>query len=151
MVSYSNTETYPCQYVPVFYLRHTKPYFVAMGIKDNLKRLMDAAGDNAYTLADKSGVPQPTIQRILTGKHSDPRTATIQRLADAYKISIAVLRGEPAPENNKIQYLPDDLRNQVEWLIANADEEIRVMFAFLVHAAYTKKTASKEDDKKKVA
>lgn len=70
-----------------------------MDIKDILKELMSRAGDNAYSLADRSGVPQPTIQRILSGKHGDPRSTTVKRLAAAYGVSESQLRGETARED----------------------------------------------------
>ena len=48
---------------------------------------------NAYALAKYSGVPQPTIHRILSGKHGDPRSRTIKRLADGLGVTEAKLRG----------------------------------------------------------
>ena len=45
-------------------------------------------------LARLSGVPQPTIHRILAGHSRDPETATLEKLARYYKISLAEIRGE---------------------------------------------------------
>lgn len=48
---------------------------------------------NAYDLANKSNVPQPTIHRFLSGEHGDPRGTTIAKLAAGLGISEAQLRG----------------------------------------------------------
>lgn len=54
---------------------------------------MDKHGDDAYSLHEKSGVPQPTTQRFLSGKHGDPMTRTVQKWAFAYDVSEGQLRG----------------------------------------------------------
>jgi transcriptional regulator with XRE-family HTH domain len=63
-------------------------------MKRNLEKLMEASGDNAYTLAEKSGVPQPTIQRFLAGKHGEPRSSTVQKWASVYGVTESQLRGD---------------------------------------------------------
>lgn len=59
-----------------------------------LQLLMDAHGDNQYTLSAKSGVPQPTVGRMLSGKHADPRSATVRKVASAYNLKEAHIRGD---------------------------------------------------------
>jgi transcriptional regulator with XRE-family HTH domain len=59
-----------------------------------LKDLMDSHGHNAYDLEELSGVPQPTIHRILKGEHGEPRKKTLDRLAAVYGLQAAHLRGE---------------------------------------------------------
>ena len=69
-----------------------------MGIlRINLKKEMDAKGWNASFLAEKSGVPQPTIQRFLSGAHGDPRSSTVQKLAKGLGTTEAALRGFEQP------------------------------------------------------
>lgn len=63
---------------------------------DLLQLLMQAHNDNQYTLAEKSGVPQPTIGRILSGKHADPRSTTVKKIASAYGLRESHLRGDEA-------------------------------------------------------
>jgi transcriptional regulator with XRE-family HTH domain len=57
----------------------------------NLKWLM---GDkiSPYALSSVTGVPQPTIFRILTGESDDPRTKTLQPLAAYFGVTVADLR-----------------------------------------------------------
>jgi len=62
-------------------------------LRENLQHEMDLKGWNAYALADASGVPQPTIHRFLSGKHGDPRTTTIIKLATGLGITEEKLRG----------------------------------------------------------
>lgn len=44
--------------------------------------------DNENALARSSGVPQPTIHRILTGETSEPRRSTMQPLATYYGVDV---------------------------------------------------------------
>lgn len=46
--------------------------------------------------------------------------------------------------------MSDDLRTQVEWLLANADQEINTMFKLMVHAMYMKKQEEELKDRRKV-
>ncbi|MGZ4968751.1 MAG: LexA family protein [Methylobacter sp.] len=62
-------------------------------LRENLEREMERMGWNAYDLANASGIPQPTIHRILSGKHGDPRTNTVKKLAHALGLTEAELRG----------------------------------------------------------
>lgn len=71
-----------------------------------LKGLMDKHGDDAYSLAEKSGVPQPTTQRFLSGRHGEPRSSTVRKWATAYGIKESQLRGdEPLEKNDNNQKL----------------------------------------------
>lgn len=45
-----------------------------------------------YALASATGVPQPTIFRILTGESDDPRTKTLQPLAAHFGLTVSDLR-----------------------------------------------------------
>lgn len=66
-------------------------------IAGNLAWLMERRGTNATALAGElarlgAPVPQPTIFRILTGESKDPRTASLQPLADYFGVSVSSLR-----------------------------------------------------------
>jgi phage repressor protein C with HTH and peptisase S24 domain len=61
-------------------------------VKKNLEWLMAQRKTNAYEMQRATGVPQPTIHRILTGESNDPRTKTLQPLADFFGVSLADLR-----------------------------------------------------------
>lgn len=64
-----------------------------------LKKLMELHGDDAYSLEAKSGVPQPTTQRFLSGKHGEPRSSTVRKWATAYGLKESDLRGDGDPQN----------------------------------------------------
>lgn len=56
---------------------------------------MAAKGLNAYSLAKAiPGMKQPTIYRILSGESKDPKTPTLKRIADYFRVSIDDLRGD---------------------------------------------------------
>jgi phage repressor protein C with HTH and peptisase S24 domain/DNA-binding Xre family transcriptional regulator len=61
-------------------------------IKKNLEWLIAQGKTNPYELQRTTGVPQPTIHRILTGESNDPRTKTLEPLADFFKVTVADLR-----------------------------------------------------------
>jgi phage repressor protein C with HTH and peptisase S24 domain len=64
----------------------------AMPIRENLQALMEKAEISAYALADKTGVPQPTISRILKGESNDPKTGTLEPLAAYFSVTVSELR-----------------------------------------------------------
>lgn len=70
------------------------PYCQSMSLTRNLQTLMDSKGENANSLAAKSGVPQPTIFRILKGESKDPRRGNVLRLAKALGVSADDLYGK---------------------------------------------------------
>ena len=61
-------------------------------VAKNLEWLITQKKTTPYELQRATGVPQPTIHRILTGESSDPRTKTLQPLADYFGVSVAELR-----------------------------------------------------------
>jgi phage repressor protein C with HTH and peptisase S24 domain len=61
-------------------------------VQKNLEWLMAQRKTNPYELQRITGVPQPTIHRILTGESNDPRTKTLQPLADYFGVPLADLR-----------------------------------------------------------
>lgn len=76
-----------------------------MDMRSLLKALMALRDENAYALEERSGVPQATINRFLTGKHGDPRSTTVRKWAGAYNLTESQLRGD-AP-------LPDALMREI--------------------------------------
>lgn len=61
---------------------------------NNLKGLMTAAHINEAELARQTGLPQPTLHKILAGKTSDPRYSTLVLLADFFAVSVDALYNE---------------------------------------------------------
>ena len=64
-----------------------------------LSQLMAETGETQYSLAAKSGVPQPTIQRILSGETKDPKANTVRKLLRALgrDPNALLASGGPAP------------------------------------------------------
>lgn len=59
---------------------------------------------NQNEIQRQSGMHQPTLQRILSGKTKDPRDSTIKPLADFFGVSIPQLRGyEPLDDSMLVQ------------------------------------------------
>ena len=85
-----------------------------MDMRTLLKALMTLRDENAYGLESRSGVPQATINRFLTGKHGDPRPPTVRKLAGAYGLTESQLRGD-AP-------LPEPLARQIDRLAPDQED-----------------------------
>ncbi len=60
-----------------------------------------ADGISENELARRTGVPQSTINRILSGVSRDPKTGTLQPLADYFGVTVAQLRGEASLPGGK--------------------------------------------------
>jgi phage repressor protein C with HTH and peptisase S24 domain len=58
----------------------------------NLKAFMSGAGLSENELARRTGVPQPTIHRVLSGKSEDPRSATLRPIAELAGVRVDDLR-----------------------------------------------------------
>lgn len=58
---------------------------------------MEARGLNPHSLAKASGVPQPTIWRLINNPNQEPRKATIDKLATALNVSPAEIYGDVEP------------------------------------------------------
>lgn len=94
-----------------------------------LTLLMEAHRDNQYSLSAKSGVPQPTIGRIVSGKHAEPRSSTLKRIADGYGVKESNLREEePLPASYKWPSTPEGRAAQLKaiehGLCAVADDDL---------------------------
>jgi len=61
-------------------------------LRRNIAYLIAKQGINPTALAKATGVQQPTIHRILKGESDDPRTATVQPLADYFGVSVEFMR-----------------------------------------------------------
>lgn len=75
-------------------------------LRKNLQREMDIKGWNAYDLSEASGVPQPTIQRFLSGKHGEPRGTTVKKIASGLGTTEAKLRGFIGQATSQEEALP---------------------------------------------
>lgn len=47
---------------------------------DNLKNLKKLSGYTTKEIADRSGIPEPTLEKIFSGATKEPKLPTIQRL-----------------------------------------------------------------------
>lgn len=51
-------------------------------------------------LSRRTGVPQPTLHKVLSGKTADPRVSTVQAIAQYFNISTdSLIVSSPLPEN----------------------------------------------------
>lgn len=60
----------------------------------NLRILMDQQGIHETALARATGVPQPTVHRLLNANTHDPRDSTVRPLADYFGVTVEHLRTE---------------------------------------------------------
>jgi transcriptional regulator with XRE-family HTH domain len=71
-----------------------------------LAMLMDSHKLTQSALARSTGVPQPSINRILSGVTSEPRRAALVKIADHFGVSVESLYGSKtlntSPEDSEI-------------------------------------------------
>lgn len=65
-----------------------------MSIGQRVEKLMNAKGWSEGELSRQSGVPQPTIHRIIKGESQSPRQQNIEKLAKAFGTTASDLWGE---------------------------------------------------------
>jgi transcriptional regulator with XRE-family HTH domain len=70
-------------------------------IRLRLTEIRDAAGWSQAELARRSGVPQPTISRLESGKTRTIDLDNLEQLANALGINAAVLIEHERPEREK--------------------------------------------------
>lgn len=75
------------------HLNYASAHNWGMKLVDNLNKLMKERGLNPHSLSLKSGVPQPTIRRILEGESKEPRRDTLGKLAKFFKVTVEQLYG----------------------------------------------------------
>jgi len=61
-------------------------------LASNLRALMSLRGISENRLATETGVPQPTIHRVTSGKARDPRDGTLRPLANFFGVTVEQLR-----------------------------------------------------------
>lgn len=79
---------------------------------NNLQHLMRDKGINEAGLSRKTGIPQPTLHKILSGRTGDPRVSTLKILAEYFCITIDSLysreifyHNRPVPQGKFIPIL----------------------------------------------
>lgn len=84
----------------------------------NIKSLMLKHKANIVQLAEKTGIPQPTLSRILNGTTANPRTPTLSKIADFFDMSLNDLCHKKLPnENSNFKLAPIIELDQInQWL-----------------------------------
>lgn len=105
-----------------------------MDIAGRIRAKMADAGLNENQLGKRAGVPQPTINRILSGESASPRTPTIAKLARALKVTPEWLMygtGEEAFDSN-VESAPGPNRYyeypEISWVQAGVAAEAMDLF-----------------------
>lgn len=94
-------------------------------LSEILQKLIQSNGLSVSELARHVNLPQPTIQRITSGTYKQPRTSTLQPIADYFGVTVSQLRGfNPIPTlsafNKAIKSLPLITTAQVNlWPLIN--------------------------------
>lgn len=80
-------------YESEFIKNNSLAYYLTMSdLRNRIQEELDKRGWNQTNLAEKSKVPQPTIQRFMSGLHGEPRSATIKKIASGFGLTEAELR-----------------------------------------------------------
>ena len=108
-----------------------------MNIGANLDKAMVAAGFKSQSaLARASGVPQPTVNRILKGIAIAPETSTLKKLADACRVPMSQLLSDaygstPTNSHHKVQDVVEIYETTTKIHLTYAtDEELTLLSKF---------------------
>lgn len=66
----------------------------------NLHNFIEKEKIHEAELSRRTGIPQPTLHKILTGKTSDPRISTLQILASYFGVTLDALYGNVGLQKN---------------------------------------------------
>lgn len=77
-------------------------------VSEILTKLMAQQRLTDNELADRAGVPQPTISRIKNGDSRDPRDSTLRPLAQYFGLSVSQLRGDVPLPADRIKVAAND-------------------------------------------
>lgn len=97
-----------------------------MSIGKNLAYLLQLHGMNAYQLQEQSNIPQPTTQRLLTGKTVTASARTIKRYSEFFDVDPSVLQysdmggGETEKNTRPHQANKGELMPIISWIQAGA-------------------------------
>ena len=92
-------------------------------VAEILTTLMVRAGLSDNELADRTGIPQPTISRIKNGHSRDPRDSTLRPLAEHFRLSVSQLRGDVPVPTDKVCVAVNDRGIEVD------EESLRLALA----------------------
>lgn len=92
-------------------------------VAEILTMLMVRAGLSDNELADRTGIPQPTISRIKNGNSRDPRDSTLRPLAEYFRLSVSQLRGDVPLPTDKVRVVANDQVVEVD------EESLRLVLA----------------------
>lgn len=73
-----------------------------MNVNERIKDLMESRNLGQNEIARRSGVPQPTIKRIIDGESRDPRLSNLVKISQALNVSLAELLGLEALEESSV-------------------------------------------------
>jgi SOS-response transcriptional repressor LexA len=71
-------------------------------IISKLNTLAETSNINPSEIARRSGVPQPTVHRILSGQSEDPKITIIRKIAECLGTSLAELEGNLTTATNTL-------------------------------------------------
>jgi SOS-response transcriptional repressor LexA len=104
-----------------------------MKISDRLRNLLTTKGWSEGELSRQSGVPQPTINRILSGESCSPRTANVTKLARALRVKPEWLLLGGSVSNNVVSmvqpYKEEGTYPLISWIAAGEMAESPDNFA----------------------
>lgn len=73
-----------------------------MNVNERIKDLMESRNLGQNEIARRSGVPQPTIKRIIDGESRDPRLSNLVKISQALNVSLAELLGLEVLEESSV-------------------------------------------------
>ena len=73
-------------------------------LSHNIKKLMKAHGISVYELAHESGIPQPTLHKIVNGTSKKPNSKSIKKIAEYFKVDVQTLTLSDSEKEGSVEY-----------------------------------------------
>ena len=105
---------------------------VTQRLIEKLKEIKDASGMTNQQVADQSGVPFGTVNRILAGQTDNPSFANIAAMVKAMGGSLDELVGIVPKAKTTEEHISHRLLNLYEAQLGTKDKWIRTLFLALV-------------------
>lgn len=102
--------------------RYSRMHSKRMNLSDRLDAAMRKKGLSQSELMRRSGVPQPTISRILKGTTQEPDLETLRSLANALGMTLEQMTGDAGDAaNSTIRGVSQPLSEEANHLISEID------------------------------
>lgn len=99
---------------------------------NNLRNMKEKSGMTTKEIAQQSGLPEPTLEKIFAGKTKDPKISTLNQLVQFFGFTLDDLTADQ--ENKKAPTLSGERRQLMDLIPYLSDEAVHAMLILATQA-----------------